>query len=105
MTGRTEEQPQRAAERVRVAYQVHQGDSTVSRELPFVIGVLGDFRAAGVRSKRWEEREFQAIDPTKFDQVIDSMRPRLRIELPSRSKHLAVDLEFRRLVDFHPERI
>lgn len=107
MTMTSGEQNEPAPARVRFAYDIRKGDSTQSRELPFVIGVLGDFCAAGVQCKRWEERPFQPVDLSTFEEALDALRPRLRLELstPLIGNRLTADLAFHRLEDFQPAAI
>lgn len=92
--------------RVRIAYEVEIGDSTESRELPFVVGVLGDFSACAHRP-RLGERRFTPVDRDTFSTVLDTVHPRVQFKIASSLEggELDVDLTFRRLDDFGPERI
>src|SRR5271170_5909825 len=90
--------------RVRIAYDVQAGDSIESRELPFVIGVLGDFSANAGRGP-WSEREILPVDSGSFNDVLDAVRPRVRFKMMSSlAGGLEIDLTFRHMDDFGPER-
>jgi type VI secretion system protein ImpB len=100
------------APRVHISYEVETGGAVEMKELPFVMGVLGDF--TGHPSKplpKLKDRRFVEISPDNFDDVLESMRPRLSFEVanvlsgePGSSK-LSVDLTFESLADFSPERV
>jgi type VI secretion system protein ImpC len=92
--------------RVRIAYEVEIGDSTERRELPFVIGVLGDFSACAHRP-RFRERRFTPVGCDTFNTVLDTVHPRVQFKIASSlaGGELDVDLTFHHLDDFGPERI
>jgi type VI secretion system ImpB/VipA family protein len=66
--------------RVRLTYDLEACGITVARELPFVLGVLGDF--AGDPTQRLTplaERSFLSIDRDNFDHVMARIAPGLKI--------------------------
>ncbi|MGH6945221.1 MAG: type VI secretion system contractile sheath small subunit [Geminicoccaceae bacterium] len=99
--------------RVQITYDVEIGDAIQTKELPFVMGVLGDF--AGQPEKplpRLKDRNFVSIDRDNFDQVLKGMQPRLVYRVENRlskdaetATELPLDLRFESLADFEPERV
>ena len=61
--------------RVQIKYEVETNGAMVLKELPFVVGVLGDF--AGKPDKplpALKDRKFVNIDRDNFDQVLAACR-------------------------------
>ena len=64
--------------RVHVSYDVETGGAIEIKELPFVMGVLGDFSGQPVEPlPRLKDRRFVEITPDNFDSVLESMKPHL----------------------------
>ena len=71
--------------RVQLTYDVQVGDAMQIRELPFVVGVLGDY--SGKPDKPLpplKERKFVEIDRDNFDKVLEGMAPRLSFRVADR---------------------
>jgi type VI secretion system protein ImpC len=94
------------APRVRITYEVETGDAIEAREVPFVIGVMGDYSGAAERP-RFTERSFRQISFDSFDQVLAELKPRAYFKIPSllTAGEMTVDVAFRALADFEPERV
>ena len=101
------------AGRVRITYDVETGDATPKRELPFVVGVLGDF-AGDRKLPQLSERRFIDIDRRTFDTVLGGVAPTLELtvdnvlaaregEAPDTT--IPVSLTFRTMEDFGPARV
>ncbi|WP_106743533.1 type VI secretion system contractile sheath small subunit [Yoonia maritima] len=93
--------------RVHIKYEVETEGAMVEKELPFVIGVLGDFSGDPTKPlPSFGERKFVQIDKDNFDQVMERMTPGLNLKventLSDDGSDLAVDLEFKSLSDFDP---
>jgi type VI secretion system protein ImpC len=93
-----------------IFYEIETAASTQRRELPFVIGVLGDF--VGQPSEPLpllRDRRFTEITAETFDAVLDGLRPHLAFSVQNRlsedpaAPQIKVDLQFRRMNDFEPE--
>jgi type VI secretion system protein ImpB len=100
------------APRVHLKYEVHTGDAIERKELPFVMGVLGNFSGAPTEPlKRLRDRKFVEITPHTFDAVLEKMNPRLSLKVKNRltddpnAGNLPVNLSFKNLDDFSPERV
>ncbi|MES2300170.1 MAG: type VI secretion system contractile sheath small subunit [Pseudomonadota bacterium] len=96
--------------RVQMTYDVEIGDAIENKELPFVLGVLGDFAGnSEIEQKRLKERKFVNIDRDNFDDVMKGIEPRaayrVENELGAPGGQFAVDLKFRAMADFRPEAI
>jgi type VI secretion system protein ImpB len=65
--------------RVQLSYDVEIGDAIESKqELPFVMGVMGDFTGQQDPNKPLplKERKFVNVDLDNFDEVLDGMAPK-----------------------------
>ena len=96
--------------RVQMTYDVEIGDSTASKELPFVMGVVGDFGGnSEVEQKRLKDRSFVGIDRDNFDEVMKGVAPRAAYQVPNtlsdEGGKFGVDLTFSSLDDFRPEAV
>lgn len=96
--------------RVHITYDVETDGGVVKKELPFVVGVLGDFSKEGSgQLKPLRERHFITIDRDNFDEVMASQSPSVSMRVDNRltqdDSTLNVTLHFNKLADFHPEQI
>lgn len=98
--------------RVQISYEVSTGDAIEIKEIPFVMGVLGDF--SGQPTEPLEElkkRKFVEVTPDNFDDVLAKMKPHLAFSVENKlsdaadAGKLKVDLNFRSLEDFDPENV
>ena len=63
---------------------VEIGDAMENKELPFVIGVVGDFGGnSDVEKKRLKDRKFVNIDSGNFDEVLRGVEPVARFQVPN----------------------
>jgi len=96
--------------RVQLTYDVEIGDAIESKELPFVVGVLGDFAAQSKEPQgKVRDRKFVNVDMDNFDDVMEGMAPRAAFRVKNRLSaeggEMAVDLEFKKFEDFRPESV
>jgi len=96
--------------RVHITYQVETEGAQVEKELPFVVGVLGDFSGHPTQPlKPVKDRKFVQIDRDNFNDIMARMTPgvNLRVEntLADDGSELAVQLKFNSIDDFDPGRI
>jgi type VI secretion system protein ImpB len=96
--------------RVQMTYDVEIGDAIEQKELPFVVGVAGDFSGKSeLAQPRLKDRKFVAIDRDNFDEVMKGLQPRaayrVKNELTPEGGEFAVDLKFHGMEDFRPESI
>ncbi len=93
--------------RVHIKYEVETEGAMVVKELPFVVGVLGDFSGNPTQPlKPFGERKFVQIDRDNFDDVMRRMTPGLTISvdntLQNDGTQLPVSLKFESMEDFEP---
>jgi type VI secretion system protein ImpB len=96
--------------RVHIKYEIETGGAQVERELPFAVGVLGDFSGNPTTPlKPLKERAFIPVDKENFDEVMERIVPELNLKvkntLAGDESLMAVQLKFRSMADFEPGRI
>ena len=96
--------------RVQITYDVEVGGAIELKELPFVVGVMGDFVGKPEDPlPPLKERKFVEIDPDNFNQVLAGMKPRLAFSVENKLQNdgsrLGVDLKFSNIEDFEPDSV
>jgi type VI secretion system protein ImpB len=96
--------------RVQITYDVEIGGAIELKELPFVVGVLGDFSGQPAEQlPRVKDRKIIEIDRDNFDQVLAGMTPRLAMRVDNKLTNdegkLNVELRFNSLQDFEPDNV
>lgn len=96
--------------RVQITYDVEIGDAIQMKEIPFVVGVLGDFSGKPDEPlPKLKDRKFIEIDRDNFNNVLEGMKPRLAFKMDNKLSNdntkMAVELRFKSIEDFHPERV
>lgn len=96
--------------RVHITYEVETEGSQVVRELPFVVGVIGDFSGDPTQPLQpFAERKFIQIDRDNFDDVLRRLAPGLQLKVENKlagdNSTMAVDLKFTGMADFEPGRV
>jgi type VI secretion system protein ImpB len=97
---------------VNISYEVETGGAIELKELPFVMGVLGDFTGQPVEPlAKLKDRKFVDVTPDNFDEVLASMKPHLAFTVENKLSEdaeagkLGVDLHFESLDDFAPDQV
>lgn len=98
------------APRVQITYDVEIGNAIEKKEIPFVVGVLGDYSGKPDEPlPKLKDRKFVEIDRDNFDTVLAGMKPRLAYRVDNKltddGSQLGVELRFKSLDDFHPEQV
>jgi type VI secretion system protein ImpB len=96
--------------RVHITYEVETEGAEILRELPFVVGILGDFSGDPTEPLRpLSERKFIQIDRDNFNDVMARMTPGLNIRVANKladdGSEMAVALKFNSIEDFEPARV
>ena len=95
--------------RVQLTYDVEKGDAIEQKELPFVVGVLGDYSGNPEQPlPRLSERKFVNVDLDNFDDVMEGMAPRATYRAPNTitgEGEFGVELKFNSIDDFRPEAV
>jgi type VI secretion system protein ImpB len=96
--------------RVHLTYKVETGGAMVDRELPFVVGVLGDF--SGDPTKKLpalKDRKFIEIDRDNFNDIMARMTPAVNMKVENTLKgdgsEIPVSLTFNSIEDFEPANV
>lgn len=96
--------------RVHITYEVETEGAQIQRELPFVVGVMGDFSGDPTQPLRpLGERKFIQIDRDNFNEVMARIGPGLNLKventLAGDGSQMAVELKFNSIDDFEPGRV
>ncbi len=98
--------------RVHITYDVEVGGAIELKELPFVVGVLGDFTGQPEQPlAKLKDRKFVEVNPDNFDSVLEGMKPHLSYSVENKlseepdAPNLKVDLHFKSIDDFTPENV
>ncbi len=96
--------------RVQITYDVEVGGAIELKELPFVVGVMGDFVGKPEEPlPAIKNRKFVEIDPDNFNQVLAGMKPRVAFSVDNKlqddGSKVGVDLTFNNIEDFEPDQI
>jgi type VI secretion system protein ImpB len=96
--------------RVHITYDVEVGGAIEMKELPFVVGVLGDFTGQPEEAlPRLRDRKFVEVDRDNFDEALAGMKPHLALRVDNKladdDSKLSVELRFKELADFDPDQL
>jgi type VI secretion system protein ImpB len=96
--------------RVQLTYDVEKGDAIEQKEIPFVVGVMGDFSGQPEQPlAKVKDRKFVNVDLDNFDEVMAGMAPRAVYRVPNKLSdaggEFAVELRFNSIDDFRPESV
>lgn len=95
--------------RVQLTYDVEKGDAIEQKEIPFVVGVLGDFSGQPEQAlPRIKDRKFVNVDLDNFDEVMEGMAPRAAYRAQNTltgDGEIAVEMTFKSIDDFRPEAV
>lgn len=98
--------------RVHITYDVEVGDAIEMKELPFVMGILGDLSGQPEKPlAALKDRKFVEITPDNFDSVLRGMQPHLAFSVTNKLSdnpdggQVKVNLHFDSMDDFSPENV
>ena len=96
--------------RVEISYKVESNGAQVTKELPFVVGVLGDYSGDNSEAKSpLRDRKVVGIDRDNFDDVMQKINPKVNLKvdntLEGDGSQMGVELEFNSIEDFEPHKI
>ncbi|AWH53746.1 type VI secretion system contractile sheath small subunit [Stenotrophomonas sp. ESTM1D_MKCIP4_1] len=96
--------------RVQLTYDVEKGDAIEQKELPFVVGVMGDFSGNPEQPlPKVKDRKFVNVDLDNFDEVMEGVAPRAVYRVPNKISdeggEFGVELKFNSIDDFRPEAV
>jgi len=94
--------------RVSITYDVETNGAVEQKELPFVVGVVGDFCGDKPETEKDEVdfRAFTDVNKDNFDSVMSTYGPQLSIKVDNKladdDSEMGVDLKFNSMKDFEP---
>ena len=96
--------------RVHITYDLETNGAVAEKELPFVMGVMGDYSGDNVDNKKaLKDRKFSQIDRDNFNEVMTNVSPELSMKventLEDDGSEISVDLAFKNMEDFEPHKI
>ena len=96
--------------RVHITYDIETNGAVAEKEIPFVMGVMGDYSGDNVDNKKaLKDRKFSQIDRDNFNEVMSNVAPELQMKventLEDDGSEISVDLGFKSMEDFEPHRI
>ena len=97
--------------RVHITYDVETNGAQEKKELPFVVGVMGDYSGDNTASKKaLKERKFVQIDRDNFNDIMGKVEPTAELKVDDKlsgeeGKQMGVNLQFNSIEDFEPQNI
>lgn len=96
--------------RVHITYDVDTNGAVQEKELPFVMGVMGDYSGDNTENKKpLKDRKFSQIDRDNFNEVMNNISPQLNLKvdntLQEDGSQMSVNLDFKSMDDFEPQNI
>ncbi|UPR29938.1 type VI secretion system contractile sheath small subunit [Vibrio crassostreae] len=95
--------------RVSITYDVETNGAVETKELPFVVGVIGDYSGHKQDKEEVEDRTFYNVDKDNFDTVMKRVGPELSLKvdnvLAGDDSQFEASLNFDSMKDFEPEAI
>lgn len=98
--------------RVHITYDVEIGGAMEQKELPFVLGVLGDFTGKPEEPlAKLKDRKFVDVNPDNFDTILAGMKPHLSLSVKNKlsqkkdAANVKAELHFQKLEDFEPQNV
>jgi len=96
--------------RVHITYEVETNGALDKKEIPFVMGVMGDYSGDNTETKKQlKDRKFSQIDRDNFNEVMSNVSPKLSLKvdntLADNGTEMAVSLDFKSMEDFEPHKV
>lgn len=96
--------------RVHITYDLETNGTREEKEIPFVMGVMGDYSGDNTEGKKaLKDRKFASIDSENFNDLMSKVSPELRLKventLENDGSEMALNLAFNSMEDFEPQRL
>jgi type VI secretion system protein ImpB len=96
--------------RVHITYDLEANGASEKKEIPFVMGVMGDYSGDNADSKKaLKDRKFAQIDSESFNDLLGKINPTLNLKvdntLQNDGSQVGVSLSFNSMEDFEPHRL
>lgn len=96
--------------RVHITYDLETNGAQVEKELPFVMGVMGDYSGDNAEGKKTlKDRKFSQIDRDNFNDLMGKVNPQVNLKvdntLQDDGSQMSVNLDFKNMEDFEPHKL
>jgi type VI secretion system protein ImpB len=96
--------------RVHITYDLETNGAVVEKEIPFVMGVMGDYSGDNIEGKKsLKDRKFSQIDRDNFNEILSKVNPQVKLKvdnlLEKDGSQMSVNLDFNSMEDFEPHKI
>ena len=96
--------------RVHITYDLETNGGVVKKEIPFVMGVMGDYAGDNDEKKPLKDRKFSQIDRDNFNDVMANVAPKVAMKVANTLEgdgktEMSVSLDFKTMEDFEPQKI
>ncbi len=95
--------------RVSITYDVETNGAVQTKELPFVVGMIGGYSGDREDKEPLEDRTFYQVDKDNFNDVMKRVGPKLSYKVPNKlqddDSEIEVNLEFKSMKDFEPDAV
>ncbi len=96
--------------RVHITYDVETNGAIEEKEIPFVMGVMGDYSGDNTEGKKsLKDRKFVQVDRDNFNEIMGKVGPTLNLKaentLEGDGSEIPVELKFNSMEDFEPHRV
>jgi type VI secretion system protein ImpB len=96
--------------RVHITYDLETNGQKAEKELPFVMGVMGDYSGDNVEGKKQlKDRKFAQVDRDNFNDLLSKINPQLNMKvdntLEKDGTQMSVNIDFKSMEDFEPHKL
>lgn len=96
--------------RVHITYDVETNGAVVEKEIPFVMGVMGDYSGDNTENKKpLKDRKFSQVDRDNFNEVMGKIAPKVNMKVENTiegdGSEMSVELDFKNMEDFEPHKL
>ncbi|WP_188151041.1 type VI secretion system contractile sheath small subunit [Teredinibacter waterburyi] len=96
--------------RVHITYDLETNGSLQEKELPFVMGVMGDYSGDNTEGKKsLKDRKFSQVDRDNFNELMSKVNPQVNMKventLEGDNSEMGVNLSFNNMEDFEPQKL
>ena len=96
--------------RVHITYDVETNGAVAEKEIPFVMGVMGDYSGDNTENKKpLKDRKFSNVDRDNFNEVMSNIAPKVSMKVENtiegNGTEMSVELGFKNMEDFEPHKV
>ncbi len=96
--------------RVHITYDLETNGATEEKEIPFVMGVMGDYSGDNSDGKKaLKDRKFAQVDRDNFNELMSKTNPQVNMKvdntLEADGSEMSVSLNFNNMEDFEPQKL